>query len=66
MDIDKRIEMVALLIDSIKESITEFNGNKFDCGCNYPSEHSVTSIQDRCRVARRELLLIMKELNKCY
>lgn len=65
MDIITRLELIELIIKSIKESVKYFNGNKFDRGCDYASEHSAASIQDRCRIARRELLMIVKELDKC-
>lgn len=65
MDIMTRLYMIELLVQSIKESVAEFNGNKFDCGSDYGKEHSAGSIRDRCRVVRRELLMVMKELDKC-
>lgn len=66
MDIITRLELIELLIKSVKESVQNFNGDKMDCGYEYLQEHSVSSIQDRCRIARRELLMITKELDRCY
>ena len=63
MDINKRIDMVLLLLQSTKESIEEYSGNKYGAGYEYPIVHSAASIQERCKVARRELLMIMKELS---
>lgn len=63
MDINKRIDMVLLLLQSTKESIEEYSGNKYGAGYEYPTVHSAASIQERCKVARRELLMIMKELS---
>ena len=63
MNIEERINMILLLLQSTKESIEEYSGNKYGAGYEYPTVHSAASIQERCKVARRELLLIMKELS---
>ena len=63
MDIKSRIDMVELLIHSVKESVEEYKGNRYGAGYDYAREHSAGSIQERCKIARRELLMIMKELS---
>lgn len=63
MNIEERINMILLLLQSTKESIEEYSGNKYGAGYEYPAVHSAASIQERCKVARRELLMIMKELS---
>ena len=63
MNIEQRINMVLLLLQSTKESIEEYSGNKYGAGYEYSTVHSAGSIQERCKIARRELLMIMKELN---
>ena len=63
MSIEERINMILLLLQSTKESIEEYSGNKYGVGCEHPTVHSAGSIQERCKIARRELLMIMKELS---
>ena len=66
MDINKRLELIKGLVESIEESSHAFT-EKYNAGEVYEleQEHSVNSMITRCKIARRELLMFMKELEKC-
>ena len=65
----ERIKLVSSIVSSLENSISlyyeeEVNGCGTFSGYNIGVEHSKTSIIRRCRVAREELMNIIKSLEE--
>lgn len=67
MDNKQRIDLVGSVVSSLSDSIGKYEDSKKEHGYARPGynigiENSRSSIVRRCRVAREELLNIMKDL----
>ena len=67
MDKSKRIELVSSVVTSLSDSISRYEaaeaeGNVVSPGYNIGIEDSRSSIIRRCRVAREELMNIIRSL----